>query len=213
MRRPAGILLLCLFAAMAAMPAQAKRGDPLDDMNQYTLGLIKGMSVEQMQYVYEVRSRHGIIRSVRVIRGDVSNAIDACSKTQPDMAADLAKRFESWDQTVSPILDEADANLKTMITAQQFTSSAKIQKMLDLVEKAFKFTESKMEKKPVTSKEGCTYLADNMSDTQKKLAKLLKETLVSVPPPPAKSEAPPEEKPAAESKPDEDKPSEPAKAP
>lgn len=165
-----------------APKAETKTGQtPLTDLQEQTLDMIATLNDEQVAYIYALRNRHGIIRAVQVVRRDVSNAVEACGKANADMKPRIENRFKEWEGAVMPILADAESALKKAIETQNAVDPSVLRKHLDLVEKGFDYTDAQVEKKPVTSKEGCQFLLDKMDDTQDNLTKLLKETLSSTP--------------------------------
>ncbi len=174
-------VLFSFFLLTVPAAAEEQEKTPLDILEQQTLEMIESMEEPKLEYIYAVRSRDGIIRAVHVIRRDVGKAIDACSESQPDMEDALRGRFSEWKGAVEPILDEAEQGLQESIDAQHFIPADELREHLALVKKAAEYTESKVEKTPVTDKDGCQYLLDNMANTQENLTQLLQETLASIP--------------------------------
>lgn len=177
----------------ATKPASdPKKATPLDTLRDYTLEMIEGMSQKQLQYVYVIRTRHGIIRAVEVVRRDVGKAVKLCAKAHADMKDPLEARYQRWTDNVNPILEDAQGLLERDIVNQTFTPQAKIRKLLDLTTKAGDYTESQVTKEIVTTKDACEFLLKNMDMTQKDLPDLLRASLKNLPvPDPDAPDAPP----------------------
>lgn len=167
--------------AQEKAPPPAKT--PIDALRDYTIEMIDGMDEEQLRYIYEIRTRHGIGRAVDVVRRDIGNAVEQCGRKHPEMKTGLTGSFDAWKKAIEPLLEDSRASLKDAIANQKFVAPAKIDKLLSLVDKAGKYTEEQVEKEIVTTKEACTTLLNSMSDTRENLSRLLRETLSSVPVP------------------------------
>lgn len=173
---------------------ESAKATPLDALRDYTLELIDGMSEKQLQYVYVIRTRHGIIRAVEVVRRDVGKAVKLCAKAHADMKEPLESRYQRWTDNVNPILEDAQGLLERDIVKQDFVPPAKIRKLLDMTTKAGEYTESQVTKEIVTTKDACDFLLKNMDLTQKDLPDLLRASLKNLPVPDPNAPPSPEPK-------------------
>lgn len=174
-------------------PAEDSQAEtPLDTLRLYTFELIDGMTEKQLQYVYVIRTRHGIVRAVEVVRRDVGKAVGLCGKAHKDMKTPLEARFTRWKDTVNPLLEDAQNVLERDIANQDFVKQDKIRKLLTLTTKAGDYTDSRTVKEIVTTPEACEFLLKNMDLTQKDLPELLRASLndLKVPDPESVSEPP-----------------------
>lgn len=171
-------------AASAPKAGKAKaEPTPIDTLRDYTVSLIDGMDEDRLRYIYEIRLRHGYQRATQVVRRDVGAAVKKCTAAHPALDADMTGAFDAWTGAVDPLLKDSQDALKKMIAAQNFVAPGKLEKLLDLVDKAGEFTEKQNPKTVVTTEEACTKLLNSMSDTRENISRLLRESLTSIPVP------------------------------
>lgn len=180
-------------AASATKAGKAKaEPTPIDTLRDYTISLIDGMDESQLRYIYEIRLRHGYQRATQVVRRDVGAAVDQCARAHPAMKADMTGAYDAWKQAVDPLMKDSQAALKKTVSDQKFVAAEKIDRLLGLVDKAGEYTEKQNPKTIITTEEACTKLLNSMSDTRENIARLLRESLTSIPVPPAASTVPEE---------------------
>lgn len=140
--------------------------------------LIDTLSPQDQRSFYVMRNKHGVIRSVRIVRRDVKSAVGACGKANPDMKAQMNARFKQWEGAVLPVLDLADKYLKEEIQTQKIVFPSDFKYILKLNDKAYEYGEEQIEKTPVTDKEACQNLLDSMDRTENKMVELLQDMLL-----------------------------------
>lgn len=141
----------------------------------------KGLKPREKNHLFIIYSNYNIIKTVETVQGDVENAIKKCGENNTDMKADMDDRLTSWNNVVDPVMKEANANLKNMIVAQDYTSKAKIDEIFNAVDETRKYASSQIQKVPVTTPEACTYLKNKMDDTEETMTGLLRTTLITYP--------------------------------
>lgn len=112
------------------------------------------------------------------MKRDVGNAVKACGKENKDMKQPMRDRFKEWENAVNPILKEAEKFLETELKEQEAFHVSDYKHVTKLNDKAYKFSESKVEKTPVTTKEACEGLLKSMDRTEDKLITLLQDILL-----------------------------------
>lgn len=162
----------------AALQEQTEAAQAVYDM---TSELMKKLEERDQQHFFMTYSNYNLIETVKVVRGDVSNAINECSKNNPDMESELRGRFQAWNGAVDPLLDEAKGNLNNMVIAQDYVPEKDIRAIFNAIDTARKETSARMEKVPVTTQEACEYLLEKMDETQESMVSILRSTLVSFP--------------------------------
>lgn len=169
-----------------AEPAPAKlkpRENPEDNnpVQQWIAAenkLIDTLSNKDKASFFVMRNKHGVIRSVGVVRRDIGNAVKACGKANPGMKATMDTRFKNWEDAVLPVIDLADKFLKEEIETQKVVFPSDFKHVLKLNDKAYEYGESKIEKQPVTSEEACENLLESMDRTENKMVELLQDMLL-----------------------------------
>lgn len=141
----------------------------------------EGLKPREKNHLFITYSNYNIIETVRTVQTDVSNAVDACTKKNPDMKEDMDTRFKAWSDVVDPLLEEATANLNNMVLAQEYTSKQKMDEIFAAVDEARESTSSHIQKIPVTTPEACEYMLNKMDETQETMTGLLRSTLISYP--------------------------------
>lgn len=143
--------------------------------------LAKDLKENERGHFLAIYNAHNLIQVVKIVQGDVGDAVKACGAENPDLKAGLEARYGDWKAAVDPILKEAEGNVDNMIAVQDYAKSRDIRQVLKTADKVRQETNQAVEKVPVTSVEACNYLRDKMDDTQDNLTKLLQSTLVSLP--------------------------------
>ena len=124
------------------------------------------------------RNKHSVIRSIEVVSDDVGSAVKACGKANPKMKKAMSSRFKDWWNAVSPILKEAKKFLKKELKEQEAFHVSDYQHVMKLNDKAYKFSESKITKTPVTTEKSCNGLLASMDSTEDKLVGILQDILL-----------------------------------
>lgn len=161
--------------------AAAKKPDdsnPVQDWIAAENKLIDTLSARDKQSFYIMRNKYGVIRSVRIVRRDISNAVQACGKDNPGMKADMKNRFKAWENAVLPVIEMAEKYLEEEIETQQVVFPSDFRHVLDLNDKAYEFGEKHVEKTPVTTEEACEGLLDSMDRTEDRMVELLQDMLL-----------------------------------
>ncbi len=153
----------------AAEKARAALRDISSDIKQETAA----------KHFYMMYQNYNLIGTVKVVQEDVGNAINQCGVSNAGMKEKLMQRYEDWNNAVTPVVQEAQANVDNMIIAQDYTDPAKIRKAFKALDDARAATNASVDKRPVTSEKACKDLLEKMEDTQKNLVTLLRQTLVS----------------------------------
>lgn len=130
------------------------------------------------EVLFIFRNKHSVIRSIEVVSDDVGNAVKACGKANPKMKKEMRSRFKDWKKAVFPILKEAKKFLKKELKEQEAFHISDYNHIMKLNDKAYKFSESKITKTLVTSKESCEGLLDSMDSTEDKLVVILQDILL-----------------------------------
>jgi membrane-associated HD superfamily phosphohydrolase len=140
----------------------------------------KDLKESDAKHFYMTYNNYNLAGTVKMVQGDVANAIKACGENNPNMKNDLDARYKTWDEAVAPVVKEAEANIDNMILAQEYADPAKIRKAFGALDEARKVTNEYVDKKPVTTEDACKSLLEKMDDTQENLISLLRTTLISV---------------------------------
>lgn len=153
----------------------------LQELNKKLYDLSTKLEGNAQSHLFLLYNNHNIISTVKTVREDVSNAIDACSKQNPDMENDLKSRFNRWKKAVNEQMQAAEAYRDNMILAQDYIDKASIQDIMDTADKLRVDTAKRIKKVPVNTKEACEYLLNKMDETQDTMLSLLRVTLRTAP--------------------------------
>ncbi|MGQ0527898.1 MAG: hypothetical protein ACT4OY_07740 [Alphaproteobacteria bacterium] len=179
-----------------AAPDIEKYQDKTEEVYAQLKEIADGLTGPEEKHFGMIYNNYNLIGTVKMVQEDVGKAIDACSDANPDMENALRGRYQQWKDMVDPVVEDAEAHLGNMVSAQDYTAPKKIKSLFKAVDQTRKFTNTQVKKTPVTTKKACEYLLDKMGETDKNLTRLLKETLMSVPP--EVEGTPQEEAPAAD---------------
>lgn len=150
-------------------------------LNKAVADLTMPLDGTKRAHFFMLYNNHNLISTVKRVKGDVSNAIDSCSKENPDMETALRDRYAQWQEAVDEQLTSAEANVENMIIAQNYAEEKDIRSITKQADDLREETMRQVERVPVTTKEACDYLLNKMDETQANLVKLLKSTLVTLP--------------------------------
>lgn len=124
------------------------------------------------------RNKHSVIRSIEVVHKDIKSAVRSCGKENSDMRKDINSRLKEWEKSVFPILKEAKGFLKKELKEQEAFHASDYNHVMKLNDKAYKFSESKIEKQVVSTKEACEGLLASLDSSEDKLVELLQTILL-----------------------------------
>lgn len=179
-----GAVLAFLMLVLCVGVAQAED----DEADEDTLSVrerIEAFSADfdegSKAHFQAIAGSHNLIEVVKMVQGDVENAIERCSENNPDMEDALETRYDEWEDAIEPIIEEAEANVDNMISVQDYAKSRDIRKILDFMDETREEKTSDVDKIPVTTPEACEYLRNKMDETEDNLTQLLRSTLVSLP--------------------------------
>lgn len=148
---------------------------------EQTKKIAEGLSPEEQKHFFILYNNYNMIGTVKMVQGDVGNAVKACGESNPDMKGKMDERFKTWNETIDPIVKESEGHVDNMIIAQEYAKPQEIKAIFKGLDETRVLANAQVEKTPVTTKEACDYLLNTMDDTQENFAKLLRSTLISAP--------------------------------
>ncbi len=166
----------------AASAKEAEDPDsPAPKMRAAIKKVSEGLAADKMQHFAAVYNNYNMVNTVKMVRGDVSNAIKSCGENNADMKEELDGRFAKWDEAVNPVIADAEANVNNMVLAQDYVKKEDFQNIFKLIDETRDYTTKKYKKEPVTTKESCGYLLGKMDETQTAMVSLLRAGMMSHP--------------------------------
>lgn len=174
-------LLLTFFIAPASFAddkKQAKKETPVSEWLKAENALLDELPKANKDVFFVFRNKHGVIRSIEVVHKDISLAVKSCGKENPEMKKEMRSRLKEWEGAVFPVLKEARKFLKRELKEQEAFHVSDYNHVMKLNDKAYAFSESKIEKQPVSSKEACEGLMASMDATEDKLVNVLQSILL-----------------------------------
>lgn len=162
-------------------------GNPyLAEFEKRSRQIAKELNGEELKHLYHVRETFGAVKAVKIVRRDVSAAVDACGEANPDLKKPMNKRFSAWAAAVDPVVKEKEAEIEKAISTQTYAKPKEIHDYLGLIEKTTDHANQQIDKNIVTTKEACTSLMKSMDKTEKVVTSLVADMkLVPWPPVPA----------------------------
>ncbi len=151
---------------------------PITEWISSEKALLKKLPEKNRQTFFILRNKHSVIRSVEVVKRDVGNAVKACAENNKDMAKAMKTRFSQWTGVVDPILKDAQKFLELELKEQEAFHVSDYRHVTELNDKAYNFSESQIQKSPVTTKEACQGLLDSMDRTEESLINILQDILL-----------------------------------
>ena len=187
------ICLLVLLAPSSSVYAQASGGElteakvrdlakaQSDALQDRMSGIMKGLDEAELTHFMVMFTNYNMYSVVKAVRNDISNAVDGCSKNNPEMEEDLRAKFTKWDTNVGGSMKEVDSNIKSMALAQDYISQNELNLIYGLVDETRALNSSQFEKTPVTTPEACEFMISKMDETQENMIRLLSATMQSYP--------------------------------
>lgn len=165
----------------AAKDFQDKAESLKADLQKKLEVLEEGLDEKQRRHFGIIYNNHNLIETVKTVRGDVENAVKACSENNPDLGKKMTERFEEWKTAVNAKLTEAEGLTQSMIFAQDYASGDEMKDALAAADTMRAHSQTIYDKVPITSKEACEFLHEKMVETKDNMISLLGTTLISVP--------------------------------
>lgn len=180
------ITLCALTLILGSMPlalAQEKtepvvKETPITKWIDAENALLDTLPKQNKEVFFVLRNKHNVIRSIGVVQRDVKGAVRACGKENKDLKKPMNARFKQWEKAVLPILKEAKKFLAVELKEQEAFHITDYKHVTKLNDKAYEFSDSKIEKRPVTTKEACESLLQSMDRTEDALVSLLQDILL-----------------------------------
>jgi hypothetical protein len=113
-----------------------------------------------------------------VVRGEIEVAVKSCTKENPDIKEEMKSRFSDWEKAVIPLIKTAEKSLNREIKEQQAVHESDLRYILDLNNKAYEYSNSKIEKTPIHDIKSCQKLLVSLDKTEDNLIALLQEALL-----------------------------------
>lgn len=182
------ILGLACLSAAASPALAAEKKTPQERMKAFGTAnpyapkleemakkLYQGINPEEAKRVVILRNGYSMIRTVEVVKGEVSKTIDLCSKANPPMKDDLKSHFAKWQDLVMPKVEEQHKRMDAVLTPENFTRPDDIRAFLDQLDKTADYAADENEKTTVrvTDKQACGDLIKSMDENGPKLVEAL----------------------------------------
>lgn len=153
---------------------EKKAGNPyLPRLEKKTKELGDKIDKDAQEHLYFVREGYGVTRAVAIVRRDVSTAVKACGKANPDMKTEIDSRFESWTEKVDPVMQEKQGEIDAAIDGQTYLKPKEVRDYLKLIEQAGDYANKAIDKEVVTTPDACNSLLKSMDRTEDVVRKLL----------------------------------------
>lgn len=160
-----------------AAPEKAKDDNAVTRLDAATTAMTKDLDKNQLLQFRAIETSYRTIRAVEDVQLSVSTAVDACGKKNPDMKAAMDKRLVDWKDALRPVVKSGRERLDKMVLLQGFSRPSVVRNYLKMFDEAILYRNQGIKSVPVTEKEQCQKLTDNMDKTQENLINLLTSTL------------------------------------
>ncbi len=152
-----------------------------DALKDRMSGVMKRLDEAELTHFMVMFTNYNMYSVVKAVREDIKNAIDGCSKNNPEMEDELRSKFSNWDTNVGDSMKEVDGNIKAMALAQDYISQNELNMIYGLVDETRAVNSSQFEKTPVTTPEACEFMISKMDETQENMIRILSATMQSYP--------------------------------
>ena len=175
------LLFIAIFIVCPVSSVRAEEGKVQETVQDKIKSFTADFEKVDRDHFMAIYANYNLISVVEMVREDVENAIEKCADKNPDMEDALEDRFETWDDAIEPIMDDAEANLDNMIKVQDYAKKGDIEDLFEFLDDTREEKTKQIDKRPVTTPEACEHLRATMNETQDNLTKLLRSTLVTLP--------------------------------
>lgn len=178
------IPLFCMFLLFSAIAfaqdtaTEKTQETPITKWINAENQLLASLPKENQKIFFILRNKHSTMRAINIVHRDIKNAVKACGKENPTLKKEMNTRLKEWENGVFPILKNADSFLKSELKEQQAFHVRDYKYVIKLNDEAYEFSESKIEKTPITTEASCRSLLKSMDDTEDKLISLLQDILL-----------------------------------
>ncbi len=170
-----------VYAQDAAQEAESPGKQLHKKLTEKVSGVMQNLTQKEAFHFMTVYANYTLVSTVKAVKDDVANAVQACGENNKSMKSDLDSRYAKWDDSVGSRLIEAEGNINNMAVAQRYISQAELQGIFSQVDKMRAINSSNFEKTPVTSPEACEFMMSKMDETEDSMKQLLQITLQSYP--------------------------------
>lgn len=150
---------------------------PLGKLQATTIEMTKGLNENQAKQFAAITNSFAMIRTVEDVQQSISLAVESCSNANPDLKSGMTNRFETWKDTIRPVMKKARGKMDKMVLLQNFAPPTKVRAYLKTFDDAIISRNQKMKPVPITKAEDCQKLQSSMDETQKNLVGLITESL------------------------------------
>ncbi len=183
------ILCVSFWPGYAAAQDKSAVDSALAKLEKRSRELAETLDEDALKHLFHIRETFGSTRAVKVVRGDVQNAVKACGTANPDMKSAMDGRFSAWMASVDPVVKAKEKDIDAAIAAQTYMKPKEIKDYLKMIERAANNVDKDITKVPVTTSEACDGLLKSMDSTETVLTELIKG-MELVPWPPVIEEKP-----------------------
>ncbi len=176
------LLILITLMHIPALAADEKKKEvsstPITEWIEAENKMVDSLPTGNQKVFFVMRNKHSVIRSIHVVHGDIKKAVTACGKENKDLKKPMADRLKEWEEVVFPILEDAEKFLKQELKEQEAFHISDYKYVMKLNDKAYEYSDSKIEKTPVTTPKACNQLLASMDQTEDQLIRLMQEILL-----------------------------------
>ena len=154
---------------------------PIRDLDRpkWLEAFLKEGTPAQKHHFTSLFGAHNIVRTVEIVHKDVGGTAQKCVAKHEDLQAEMAMRYQKWEQELSMILKEARANIDNMIMAQDYLPSENVKEFLTQIDQQRTEMLNQQERVHLSSHESCQHLMETIEETQERFTQLLRQTLIS----------------------------------
>ena len=159
-------------------PIKQEKSTPVTEWVKVENAYLDTLPEGNRELFFIMRNKYNIIRSIDVVHRDIEKAVVACGEKNEELKTPMTTRLKNWEESVFPILSEADKLLDRELQEQEAFHRSDYMHLMKMNDKAFAFSDSQTERIPVTTAQACKDLLKSMDRTEDRLVRLLQEILL-----------------------------------
>lgn len=173
------VAILCALLPFSAMAEEAApaTNTPLTILDTASKDILKGLNENQVKQFSAINNSFGVIRTVEDVQQSIARAVESCGVANPDLKAGISGSFETWKDTVRPVVKKARTKLDRMVLLQSFAPPSAVRDYLKKFDEAVIYRNQKINPTSIQKAEDCLKLQSNMTKTQNDIVNMMIESL------------------------------------
>ena len=173
------LLVMGLMVGGTATGAMAadKVADLQKALSAQESALIQGASAAGVDQFHKIQAAHGTLRAVEDVQAALARGVASCAKHNKEQGFAMQNQFQAWKNAVLPVVRQGQNRLDKMVLTQGFAKPTAVRDYLTAYTAFVTAQKGSVVDVPVSDPTACQAMMDQMDQTQKTMAAMIRETL------------------------------------